>query len=324
MFTILIPVLKPGFLQSQLFWLSKQTHREFTVVAMDSFHAQTRYQPWAVQKYPFVFHHLPLIHNIGFPKTHDYSVKNNLALLAPTNHFIFLSDTHYPTIMFAERVADHVLHGRTAFFTATTVLYTAYDQNRHLVDLGGQTTHISRPATLYDRKLFFYILNGFDEATTYCPSGEFIVERTSNACQSGVVEDGHLFHILHDPAANDFGRRWKVPCEKCSDLFPAWRFNMATETGEFPLGKDVELYTPFMFRDPLLGIPMFQCPNCGYGGCCNPAVHRDLVLREHLVEAAASALDGRTGRDLSSVYEVMNKQVNNDMQARIAYLKTTY
>lgn len=324
MFSILIPVLKQGFLPSQLTWLSKQTYRDFTVVAMDSFYAQNRYQAWANKEYPFRFIHVPLIHNISFPKTFDFSIKNNLALLSPTKDFIFLSDTQYMTPTFTATVAQHVLQGHTAFFGSVTLLYTAFDSNRQTVDIGGQTTAVSKPAILYNPKLFFYVLNGFDEAMTYCSGQEFMVERTANACAQGSVEEGYLFHILHDPLDNDFGRKWVKPCDKCAPLFPRWKFEAAVETGEFPLGRDPELYIPFLSRDPMLGIPVFQCPNCGYGGCNNPSVYRDLIMREKMTDAPKSAFDGRTGRDLLKVYETMVSQVNNDLASRLAFLKTTY
>ena len=324
MFTILIPVLKKGFLESQLYWLSQQTYKDFNVIAMDAFHRHTRYEPWAVKKYPFQFQHVSLIHNVQFPKRCDYSIKNNMALLSPTNEFLFLSDTAYVVPNFAKVVAGYVMQNRMAGFDSSTVLYNAYDSGRHTLDLQGQTDHLSRPTLLFNRKTFFYVLNGFDEATTYCFEADSIFERMANTGYSVTPEKGMIFHILHDPTMNNFGKFWKKPCEKCASLFPRWKFELAMETGEFPETGDPELVERMTFMDRELGIPMFQCPNCGFGGCFNPALYGDLIIRERLVEAPYSALDGRVGRNLSKVYETMVSKVDNDILAKIAYLKTTY
>jgi len=324
MFTILIPVLKNGFLESQLTWLSKQTTKDFTVIAMDAFYRNNRYQPWAKKKYPFQFNHVPLIHNTQFPKRCDYSIKNNLALLSPTNEFIFLSDTAYMVPTFVQTVSKYVTQQELVAFSSATVLYNAYDQTNHVLDLNGQTDHLSRPTALFNRKLFFHILNGFDEATTYSFEAESIFERLANTGYKVTPEKGMVFHILHDPTVNKFGKLWKKPCEKCESLFPRWKFEMAFDTGDFPMGKDRELVEQMTFMDRSLGIPMFQCPNCGFGGCCNPVVYGDLIIRERLVEAPESLLEGRTGRNLGKIHETLVSKVDNDISAKIAYLKTTY
>ena len=324
MFTILIPVLKQGFLESQLCWLSKQTYRDFTVIAMDAFYRHTRYQPWVSKQYPFQFHHIPLIHNVQFPKRCDYSIKNNLALLSPTNEFLFLSDTAYVAPNFAKVVSDYVLNSRFVAFDSTTVLYNAYDQGRHQLDLNGQTNELSRPTLLFDRKTFFYILNGFDEATTYCFEVDSIFERMVNTGHKVSPEKGVVFHILHDPAMNSFGKFWKKPCEKCEALFPRWKFEMAMDTKEFPMVGDTESMGQMTFVDRTLGIPMFQCPNCGFGGCYEPALYGELIMRERLTEAPQSALEGRVGRNLGKVYETMVSKVDSDISAKMAFLRTTY
>jgi len=327
MFTILIPVLKNGFLESQLYWLSKQTYKEFNVIAMDAFYRNNRYQPWAHKKYPFSFEHVPLVHHISMPKRCDFSIKNNLAFLSPTNHFLFLSDTHYMLPNFAEKVAGSLMRDPEGcpVFDAYTILYSAYDAYRKVVDLGGETTHEAKPVAVFSRKQFFYVLNGFDEAMSYCYAGnENITQRLS---MTGIRPDAHrglLFHILHNPVDNNFGKFWQKPCEKCEALFPRWRFEMAEDSGEFPMTPDPELYDQMTYMDNRLGVPMFMCPNCGFGGCYDPAGYNDLILTERLVDAPTGALEGRTGRNLGKLYETMTKKVDNNLSAKIAYLKTTY
>lgn len=324
MFTILIPALKQGFLHAQLHWLSQQTYKDFVVIAMDVNYPTNQYQPWAKKTYPFVFHHVPLVHNTGVPKRCDFSVKNNLALLAPTNEFLFLSDTAYVVPSFARRVSEYVMQGKLVAMDSTTVLYNTYDESRKAVDISGQTDHLSQPSLLFNRKIFFHILNGFDEATTMGFPAEFVLERMVNTGYDVHPEKGMIFHIMHNSTSNSFGKFWRRPCDKCNKLFPSWRFSSALETGEFPIQGDPAIWAQMMFRDPDLGIPMFECGNCGFGGCCNPATYRDLIVRERYVDAPKSALDGRTGRDLGKVYETMTSQVESSLKAKIAYLKTTY
>jgi len=324
MFTVLIPALKQGYLESQLYWLSQQKYNDFNVVVMDAYYKQNRYYPWASAKYPFKFYHVPLVHNVNAHKICDYSVKNNLALLSPTNDFIFLSDTGYVTRNFAQTVHDFVFKKKIAAFSSHTVLYTAFDSNSKSVDLGGQTDHQSQPTILFNRKLFFYVLNGFDEATTSASKYEFICDRLVNTGESITPLEGQLFHILHQPNSNSFGKFWRMPCDKCSDLFSQWKFDMAAETGEFPMQGDSEVMDQMMFMDPNIGIPMFECPNCGYGGCTDPRKHQYLIQSERVTEAPQSALDGRTGRNLSEIYETLTTKVENDIMAKVAYLKTTY
>ena len=325
MFTILIPVLKEGFLQSQLLWLSKQTYRDFSVVAMDSFYKSNRYKPWASRSYPFNFNHVPLIHNIRFPKRCDLSIKNNLAMLSPTNNFIFLSDTHYVRPEFAESIAYNIVNEMSpAIFKVSSLFHTAYDSFKHTVDFGGEVTYISKPVTVFDRKKFFYLLNGFDEATTYAYASEFMLERFVNTTKSKPVED-MVYHILHGQSQNDFGDRWTKPCDKCNSLFPRWKFDMAMDTGSFSEDTDdYDLVEQMLFRDPDVGIPMFQCPNCGFGGCVSPLEYKDLIMRERLIEAPVGLLDGNTGRNLTELYETITKKVNNNINAKLSYLRTTY
>ena len=326
MITILIPVLKQGFLESQLHWLSKQTCKDFSVIAMDAYYSSTKYQGWAKKKYPFQFTHLPLIQNLKIPKRCDYSIKNNLALLTPTLHFIFLSDTAYPITTFVANISNSIMKGNSRLiFDSTTVLYTAYDAFRHVVDLGGQTTVMGKPAILFDKKTFFYYLNGYDEATTYCYEAETILERFINTGKMPEPLTGSLYHILHNPDSNSFGKRWRKPCEKCEKLFPRWKFNQADASGVFPEGRnDADAANQMMFADPDLGIMMFQCPNCGFGGSVASAKYRELIYQDHITAAPFSALDGCTGRDLVKLYETINSKVENSIGAKLAFLKTTY
>lgn len=324
MFTILIPVLKQGFLKSQLYWLSQQIYKDFNVVVMNAFYKQDRYQPWIKKKYPFNLIHIPLIHNINMSKRFDFSIKNNLALLSPTKDFLFFSDSHYITTSFTKKVSEYVMQDKHVAFDVYTVLYPSYDPIRHTVDLNGQTDHRSRPVILFNKKMFFHILNGYDEAMTYCFDGEFMTERVVNTGYDVYPENGFVFHLLHNPNDRDFGPLWRKPCEKCSDLFSKWKFDFTMESGEFPIHGDPELVDQMTYMDRDLGIPMFQCPNCGFGGCQNFAVYHDVIVNQRLTEAPKSALDGRTGRDLSKIYETMSSKVENTISAKMSYIKTTY
>jgi len=322
MFTILIPVLKQGFLQSQLVWLSKQTFKDFTVIAMDSFYQNNRYQSWVNKEYPFKFVHLPLLHDVRTAKRCDYSIKNNLALLAPTNHFVFLSDTHYVVEGFAEKIAKAINDNKSVVFDSTILLYSAYDGFTHKVDSGGQTTHYGKPIMLFDRKMFFYILNGFDEATTMAYEREYMLERFVNTGEKDIIQS-HVFHILHSPD-NEFGKI-KQSCERCSTMFPRWKFATEEETGSFPLSlkDDKELFEQFTFIDPVLGLKMFECPNCGFCGCIENYKYKKLIMDHKITEAPKKMFDGRLGRDMGELYEKMNK-VNNDYNSKMAFLKTSY
>ena len=326
MLTILIPVLKTGYLESQLTWLDRQTHRDFTVVVMDVNHHVNKQQPWAKKTRTYQFHHVPLVHNVDFPKRQDFSIKNNLALLAPTDRFLFLSDTHYPTPDFVAAIAEGFTRNcLTPVFEAPTVLSTGYDPFRHTVDIGGVTTHLSRPVFVFDRRTFFYVLNGFDETYTYAADYELLAYRMLHVGQQFTHNTSLLYHIHHAPEANGFGRRWRRPCEKCDGLFARWKFDRAYDTGEFPAEScDPDLLRQQVSRDPDLGIAIFQCPNCGFGGALNPTEYEKVIRHRRLTGAPTSGFDGRTGRNLVKVYETMTKQVNNNIEAKLAYLMTTY
>jgi len=323
--TILIPVLKTGYLESQLHWLDQQTYKEFTVIAMDVAHHQNKFQSWAKRQRSFNFIHVPLVHNIDFPKRCDYSIKNNLAFLAPTDNFLFLSDTHYPTATFVEVVANACFKHETAItFEPATVLFNAFDPFRHTVDVAGQTTHVGQPVFVFDRRTFFYVLNGFDEALTCASSYESMALRVVNLGREFHPKTGLLYHILHNPDENGFGRRWKQPCEKCDQLFSSWKFDRAYDTGDFPMDRDQEQLEQLIYRDRELGIQVFQCHNCGFGGVLNPAEYQQVIQNQRITGAPDSAFEGRTGRNLGKIYEQLTKQVANDVQAKLAYLMTTY
>ena len=325
MITVLIPVLKQGYLQPQLKWLDQQTYRDFSVIVMDVNHYSNRQQGWAKAQRSFPFTHLPLIHNIDFPKRCDFSIKNNLALLAPTDSFLFLSDTHYIATTFMERAAVGALMSRPLVFEACTVLSTAYDPFQHTVDTKGVTNHVSKPVFMFDRRTFFYILNGFDEALTYAADYELLTCRAANlGCKFQVVKD-QLYHIHHAPDSNGFGRRWRHPCEKCEALFSSWKFARAYDTGTFPAETcDPDVLSQLVFRDKELGVELFQCPNCGFGGVLNPTDYEKVIKYRTLTAAPDRAFDGRTGRNLAKVYEAMVKQCDNSTIARFNYLMTTY
>ena len=330
MFTILIPVLKQGYLQSQLHWLSEQTYKNFCVVVMDVNWKQNRYQPWASKKYPFKLWHMPLVHNVQQHKRYDFSIKNNLALLSPTDHFVFLSDTHYINNRFCQAVADEIImhRSRITFFESNTLLYNAFFPDTNYVDLGGESTHVSKPAMLFDSKTFFYLLNGYDEVTTYCHGYENMVVRASLLVGDKidtVRKAGFTYHILHENHDNDFGSQWRKPCERCSVIFASWKFDLERDSGDFPEGNsDPELLRQFTARDSILGVNMFQCPNCGFCGTTESVTLDTAMTSQCSVSAPKFALDGDVGRDLVKMYEMITTQVNNRMNAKVAYLKTTY
>jgi len=325
MVTILIPVLKQGYLRSQLYWLDQQTHRDFTVIVMDVNHHLNKQQGWITRQRSFPFTYLPLIHNINFPKRHDFSIKNNLALLAPTDKFLFLSDSHYITPTFMSHVADGAIKNQPTVFEACTVLSTAYDAFRNTVDVEGVTNHVAKPVFLFDRRTFFYILNGFDEALTYAADYELMACRAANlGCKFKVVRN-QLYHIHHTPDRNCFGRRWRRPCEKCEAMFSSWKFDRAYDTGVFPLETcDPDVMNQMVFRDRYLGVELFQCPNCGFGGVLNPTDYEKVIKYRTLTSAPEQAFDGRTGRNLAKIYEAMARQCDNSVAARFNYLMTTY
>ena len=330
MFTILIPVLKQGYLPSQLQWLSEQQYKNFCVIAMDANWKQNRYQPWSSKKYPFKFWHLPLVHNVQQHKRYDFSIKNNLALLSPTNHFIFLSDTHYIGNKFCQVVADEIImhRSRVSFFDANTLLYNSFFPDTNYVDLGGESTHVSKPAILFDSKTFFYVLNGYDEVTTYCHGYENMVVRVAILMGdklSTLRKSGFTYHILHENHDNDFGTQWRKPCGRCSVLFAPWKFDIERGNGEFPEGNsDPELLSQFVARDSDIGVEMFRCPNCGFCGTTESYTLDDMLLAQGSVSAPKSGFEGDVGRDLVKMYETVTTQVNNRMNAKLAYLKTTY
>lgn len=324
MFTILIASLKQNFLKSQMAWLSKQTYKDFGVVVMDSHYKANQHQPW-LKKLPFPLVHVPLVHNVRMAKRFDFSIKNNLALLSPTQHFVFLSDTHYVRPSFAEKIAESILTGdKPLCFRVNTVLYNAFDPFRSTLDIGGETNAESAPVLVFDRRTFFYVLNGFDEAGTYSSDCEFMLQRIDNASIKYSVCAGVVYHILHTNDVNDFGDRWIRPCDKCKNLFGDWKFQQAHATGSFPMGRDAEAIEQFTFRDGELGLEMFECPNCGFSGILNPYEYMQAIENNKWMAAPVGLLDGRCGRDLGKLYEVMTRKVKNDVVAKLAYLRTTY
>ena len=326
MITVLIPVLKTGYLESQLYWLEKQTHRDFNVIIMDVNHAANRQQPWMTKKRSYPVTHLQLIHNINFPKRCDFSIKNNLALLAPTNHFLFMSDTHYPAPTFIAQAGEAALRGNNTMFKVQSILSKAYKPDTHEVNTELLLkNYMPKPVFLFDRRTFFYVLNGFDEALTYASDFESIVYRTLDFIPPFKVIDNQLYHISHLPTENQYGRRWRKPCEKCTALFSAWKFYNAYTTGTFPAtATEEDAVAQMTFRDPDLGIALFQCPNCGFGGILNPAEYERVIQQRDISGAPISAFEGRTGRNLGQIYETMTKQCDNNIQARFNYLLTTY
>lgn len=316
MLSVLIPVLKAGYLESQLKWLSEQTVKDFTVIVMDVNHSQNKNLPFIKQPYPFTFHYLPLIQNISYPKRFDYSIKNNLALLAPTEHFIFLSDTSYILPTFIETAINSIQRKIRSVYLCSSI--------EKVEDISAAEGK-EKPIFLFDRHLFFHILNGFDECMTYGNGYEFIANRVvSTDCKLNLIPR-QVFHIKHTPNENSFGKRSKQPCELCSKWFPQWKFDRAYSTGEFPnTGDDADIIDQHIEHDPVLGISTFLCNNCGFGGSLNPAEYQSTIVKNGFMDAPITALEGRTGRNLTKIQDTILRKIGTDMSAKAAYLMTTY
>ena len=152
MFTILIPCLKKGFLKKQLEQLANQDFKEFSVIVMDTNYKHNKDEDWITKKYPFSLTHLPITQHIKQAKRYDFSIKNNLAQLSLTNHFLFLSDTHMPKSAFTSHVYKSLILNSPIYFRV------ASDLPEH-----SETS----PIILFNKTVFFTLLNGYDEVTTY-------------------------------------------------------------------------------------------------------------------------------------------------------------
>lgn len=326
MLTVVIVSLKQGFLASQLHWLSQQTVKDFTVLVMDAFFPQNTCAPYIKKSYPFTLLHVPVIQNLSLPKRFDYSIKNNAALLVPTDSFVFLSDTAYVADTFVEYAMNAVLQRqRLTIFSAPTVSRSAYDSFQNTLDREGVTTHLAKPVIVFDKQLFIHVLNGYDEATTYASGYEFMDIRIVNTRLSITPIENQVWHILHAPGYPTFGRKHRAPCDRCDKLFPMWRFHTAWDLGDFPMdGPDSDMMQQWVFQDRLLGITMFQCPNCGFGGSVNPAEYERYLKNNRVVDAPAQVLEGRAGRSLAKVYETILKRVGSSLDSKLSYLTTTY
>lgn len=330
MFTILIPVLKEGYLKSQLKWLSNQTYKNFSVVVMDSFYKKNKYFNWANKKYPFNFYHLPLLHNIRQTKRYDFSIKNNLALLSPTPNFVMVSDTHYFDRNFCQEVSNELIRygSDLTFFQANTLLYSSFSSVSDWVDLGGETTHISKPAILFSAKSFFYVLNGYDEVSTYSHRYENMYLRAAKYIKNDPkrIKRNLVYHILHPMDANDMGVLLETPCERCSDIFCDWRFDEEREFFKFNSGNlDVDSFENFLEYDIDLGVDVFRCPNCGFCGTISSTKldHNKVSFGD--VAAPTFGFGGDVGRgNLSDIYSNLNSKVGSDIQQRFSYIKKTY
>jgi hypothetical protein len=264
LFTILIPVFKSYFLDSQLYWLSKQIYKDFNVLIMDAAYKENRHKPFMQRKYPFRLYHVPLVHNTLVAKRFDNSVLNNLALLAPTFHFIFLSETSYPTPEFTQSVAKSLFsHCRGPSFSSLALPHTAYSRDVSTV----LASTCKAVTTLTDKSTFIYVLNGVDEATTagYCVNVALPALYDVNETITGVL---YQFDVPDSTVVAD---RWRQPCEKCSSVFSILAIRMATSVDDFVRSSsDPELVDQMTFFEPEIETMMFQCPNCGFGGVVSP------------------------------------------------------
>lgn len=330
MFTILIPVLKEGYLKSQLSWLQDQTYKNFSVIVLDSFYKSNKYFKWSSSNYDFNLNHLPLIHNIKQSKRYDFSIKNNLALLCTDNHFVMVSDTHYFSPEFCRVVADEIVKygSDLTLFPANTLLYNSFKPNTSSVDLGGETNHISKPAILFDTKSFFYLFNGYDEVSTYCHGYENMHLRSGKYIEKNFnrIKNNLVYHILHTHSddSNEFGFRHKEPCEICSELFSDWQFDRERQQGRFFV-SDSENCQRFLGYDSNMGVEVFRCPNCGFCGTIESTKLDDMKIALGDLSAPEYGFDGDVGRgSLSDIYDKMNCVAGRDIRQRFSFLKRTY
>ena len=325
MFTILIPVLKKGYLESQLYWLSKQTYKDFHVLVMDAHYRVHKAAPFMQRKYPFPLNHVPLVHNRLLAKRFDNSILNNMALLAPTFHFIFLSDTSCPQPGFAEAVA-HMIHCHSVGkFFSYEIPVSAYDRNNHTIKIptGAHTRDNSYVTCITDKSEFVYVLNGLDEATTCAYSVNDVLPADA-AATSGVNHLELLYHfdMPYSPVAIE---GWRDPCDKCNSIFSITALRAAADADDFlrrcPERDVAEQMTYF---EPEIEAMMFQCPNCGFGGVLSPSEYRVRNHQCNVISAPVGLLDGRAGRNLTTIYETMTRKVSNSLDAKLAFLRSSY
>lgn len=318
MFTILIACLKKDYLQMQLAMLANQEYKDFSVIVMDTDYKVNKDKTWITKKYPYTVTHLPLLHHVKQSKRCDYSIKNNLALLSLTNNFLFLSDTHLVDKQFTQNCAKIVTTHKHGYFNSTNI--TLEDSESFTVG------NSSAPILMHDRKSFFYVLNGYDEAVTYNSALNeqiWLKYEKLHIYTVPQVFDNQVFHVEHE-SVNNFGKFWKKPCEKCSELFSEKKIKEAVVHNRFLLPEDSEYTEQIMYFDKDYQLPMFQCPNCGFGGCYEPFTYSKLVQRNCLTNSPDKALDNRTGRDLGQLYEHISTKIGQNIKDRWAYLKTTY
>jgi hypothetical protein len=325
MFSILIPCLKRDYLHSQLLWLSQQTFKDFTVVVMDGYYKEHLTQPFMKKSYPFPLIHVPLVENRLMAKRYDLSIRNNLALLSPTNHFVFISDTTYTPPEFAKSVADFIMRNEKAigvFETWDLESYVTETSTFMLQKIPTKQTPSMYPL-VFNRRDFFYILNGFDEVFSYACKNDFLF--VIRAMKVAPLEP--LKPALHRIVAPRTKFKWYLePCERCSIMFEEKAINSAKDYDSYfnnlRLDVDPEIAKQMTYFDQMLGVLLFQCGVCGFGGpvCSND--YKEYCQRN--VQAPTSALDGRAGRDLSKVYELMTSKCDNNADAKLSFLRNSY
>ena len=327
MFSILIPCLKREYLASQLYWLSQQTFKDFTVVVMDGYYKEHRGQPFMQKAYPFQLIHVPLVENKLLAKRYDFSIRNNLAMLAPTFHFVFISDTTYVPPEFAKSVFDFIM--RTSSDSKIGVFevwnLAGYNLDTHAVTL--QSPPSVQPNSMhpfiFNKRDFIYILNGYDEIWSYASANDFLF--AVRCTRLGVFErlKPDLAKIVH-PKTNFVW--YKEPCTKCSVMFEERAINCARDYESFfnnlRLDVDHDLAKQMTYFDKDLGCMMFQCGNCGFGGAVCDTDYKEFAKTS--IQSPVSALDGRAGRDLAKVYDLMTAKCANDVDTKLSFLRNSY
>jgi hypothetical protein len=142
---------------------------------------------------------------------------------------------------------------------------------------------------------------------------------TSNIHKFYVEKSDCLYHIEHEANINDFVTMWRKPCEKCVKLFAPWRFEIEFKTGNFP-EKDCEDFSQYINCDPVSGYQMFMCPNCGFCG----TIAASKLYASVNKNAPTYIFDKDVGRNIQTLYKNICTKVNNNMDAKIAYLKSSY
>jgi hypothetical protein len=323
MFTILIPCLKRGYLASQLHFLSKQVYKDFTVLVMDGYYKEHAGQAFMQKQYPFQLIHVPLVDNPLLAKRYDYSIKNNLAMLSPTFHFVFISDTHFMEQSFTQEVYKFIVSGNGCIgsFPSFNLESACLDTSNHtLLTCGAVPGEVSDSAFICDKKDFIYLLNGFDEVLSVSCKNDTLLKRFNQIAPFHNIQS--VYHVEHPKTPYAWNKKSCEHCQAFEEKAVKYAKDYQGFMGNLRLDVDAEAVEQMIYFDKDLGCMMFQCGVCGFGGPVSLKEYED--VKESFCRAPDSALDGRAGRDLIKVYEVMTTKCSNAMESKLAYLRGSY